>query len=68
MKTGMKRMILLTMLATLISTTTLAQKAANTLVTPPETATVETWYTVECTQLLDVVSWTSELASCVFKI
>lgn len=47
MKTGMKRMILLTMLATLISTTTMAQKAANQLVTPPETATVETWYTVD---------------------
>ncbi len=47
MKTGVKRMMFLTMFVTLISTTTLAQKASNQLVTPPETATVETWYTVD---------------------
>ena len=38
---------MLTMVVALTSAITWAQKAANELVTPPETATVETWYTVD---------------------
>lgn len=44
---SMKRFMLLTISVVLISISAFAQRSTAELVTPPETANVETWYTVD---------------------